>query len=209
MVTTDIRATHPLPQPCQTKSASCQPFAMSDQHSPCRSRARDWLAMATWQQFADAAPDLAAAVRARLTATKHHVLATLRKDGAPRVSGTEVDLTEDGHLRLGSMSEALKGKDLRRDGRFALHANPGDGSMDDGDAKLSQCPGHVARVIAEERPGDDGPASRQGSDRQRPVGIALGARQADTARHRSGDGLNGNGGRKREPLLLTSSLVRG
>ena len=93
--------------------------------------------MATWQQFADAAPDLAAAVRARLAATKHHVLATLRKDGAPRVSGTEVDLTEDGHLRLGSMSEALKGKDLKRDGRFALHANPGDGSMDGGDAKLS------------------------------------------------------------------------
>ncbi|MEZ0112218.1 hypothetical protein ABH920_006237 [Catenulispora sp. EB89] len=93
--------------------------------------------MATWQQFADAAPDLATAVRARLTATKHHVLATLRKDGAPRVSGTEVDLTEDGHLRLGSMADARKGKDLKRDGRFALHANPGDGSMDAGDAKLS------------------------------------------------------------------------
>ncbi len=93
--------------------------------------------MATWQQFADAAPDLAAPVRARLTATKHHVLATLRKDGAPRVSGTEVDFTEDGHLRLGSMTDALKGKDLKRDGRFAVHANPGDGSMDGGDAKLS------------------------------------------------------------------------
>ncbi|WP_194913740.1 pyridoxamine 5'-phosphate oxidase family protein [Catenulispora rubra] len=93
--------------------------------------------MATWQQFADAAPDLATAVRARLTATKHHVLATLRKDGAPRVSGTEVDLTEDGHLRLGSMSQARKGNGLKRDGRFALHANPGDDSMHDGDAKLS------------------------------------------------------------------------
>jgi hypothetical protein len=93
--------------------------------------------MATWQQFADTAPDLAAAVRARLTATKHHVLATLRKDGAPRVSGTEVDFTDDGHLRLGSMANARKGEDLKRDGRFALHANPGDGSMDGGDAKLS------------------------------------------------------------------------
>ena len=93
--------------------------------------------MTTWQQFADAAPTLAAPVRARLTATKHHVLATLRKDGTPRVSGTEVVFTEDGHLRLGSMVDALKGKDLKRDGRFALHANPGDGSMDGGDAKLS------------------------------------------------------------------------
>ena len=93
--------------------------------------------MATWQQFAASAPDLAAPVRTRLTATKHHVLATLRKDGAPRVSGTEVDFTDDGHLRLGSMAKALKGNDLKRDSRFALHANPGDGSMDGGDAKLS------------------------------------------------------------------------
>lgn len=93
--------------------------------------------MATWQEFAAAAPDLATPVRARLTATKHHVLATLRKDGAPRVSGTEVDFTDDGHLRLGSMADARKGHDLKRNGRFALHANPGDGSMDDGDAKLA------------------------------------------------------------------------
>jgi hypothetical protein len=93
--------------------------------------------MATWQQFADSAPDLASQVRARFTATKHHVLATLRKDGAPRVSGTETDFTEDGHLRMGSMPDALKGKDLKRDNRFALHANPGDGSMDGGDAKIA------------------------------------------------------------------------
>ena len=93
--------------------------------------------MATWQQFAESAPELAPPVRARLEATKHHVLATLRKDGAPRVSGTEIVLTEDDHLRTGSMADAVKGRDLKRDGRFALHANPGDGSMDGGDAKLS------------------------------------------------------------------------
>jgi hypothetical protein len=93
--------------------------------------------MATWQHFADTAPDLATAVRARFEAAKHHVLATLRHDGAPRVSGTEVVFTDDGHLRIGSMSDARKGKDLKRDPRFALHANPGDASMDDGDAKLS------------------------------------------------------------------------
>jgi len=93
--------------------------------------------MATWQQFAEAAPDLAAPVRARFTATKHHVLATLRRDGAPRVSGTEVDFDSAGRLRLGSMPDAMKGRDLKRDGRFALHANPGDGSMDGGDSKIS------------------------------------------------------------------------
>ena len=108
--------------------------------------------MATWQQFADSAPDLAAKVRARLTATKHHVLATLRKDGSPRVSGTEVDFTDDGRLRFGSMANARKGEDLKRDPRFALHANPGDGSMDGGDAKLS---GVVIELPSQDPEGSD------------------------------------------------------
>jgi hypothetical protein len=35
------------------------------------------------------------------------------------------------------MTGAVKVADLRRDGRFALHANPGDASMEGGDAKVS------------------------------------------------------------------------
>lgn len=89
-----------------------------------------------WQDFADDAPALALAVRARLEATKHHVLATLRRDGSPRVSGTEVQF-HGVELMAGGMPGSVKGADLRRDGRFALHANPGDGSMAGGDAKLS------------------------------------------------------------------------
>ena len=92
--------------------------------------------MATWQQFETEAPDLAAAVRARFEATKHHVLATLRKDGSPRVSGTEVRVY-DGDLTIGSMWQAVKARDLQRDGRYAVHANPGDGSMAGGDAKVA------------------------------------------------------------------------
>jgi hypothetical protein len=90
----------------------------------------------SWQQFEQEAPDLAAAVRARFEATKHHVLATLRSDGAPRASGTEV-IFSDGELLLGSMWKSVKALDLRRDGRFALHSNPGDGSMEGGDSKVS------------------------------------------------------------------------
>jgi Pyridoxamine 5'-phosphate oxidase len=92
--------------------------------------------MATWQQFEEEAPDLAKAVRERFEATKHHVLATLRRDGSPRVSGTEVRIY-DGDLTVGSMWGAVKARDLQRDGRFALHANPGDGSMAAGDAKVA------------------------------------------------------------------------
>ena len=93
--------------------------------------------MATWSEFREAAPELAAAVEARFRSAKHHILATLRRDGSPRVSGTEVDLTDGGGLRLGSMLDAVKAKDLRRDGRFALHAHPGDGSLEGGDAKVA------------------------------------------------------------------------
>jgi hypothetical protein len=44
--------------------------------------------MVTWKQFSEEVPALADAVQARFKAHKHHVLATLRKDGSPRVSGT-------------------------------------------------------------------------------------------------------------------------
>ncbi len=92
--------------------------------------------MASWEEFEREAPDLARRVGARFKATKHHVLATLRKDGSPRVSGTEVEF--DGpDILLGSMGGSVKARDLQRDPRFALHANPGDGSMEGGDAKIS------------------------------------------------------------------------
>jgi hypothetical protein len=92
--------------------------------------------MTTWARFASEAEDLAAAVRARFDATRHHVLATLRRDGSPRVSGTEVAF-HGPDLTIGSMWAAVKARDLQRDGRFALHANPGDGTMAGGDAKVS------------------------------------------------------------------------
>ncbi|MER5353062.1 pyridoxamine 5'-phosphate oxidase family protein [Kitasatospora sp. NPDC002551] len=92
--------------------------------------------MATWQDFEHEAPDLAPAVRARFEANKHHVLATLRSDGSPRVSGIEVDFV-GADLMLGSMLGAVKALDLRRDPRFALHSNPSDETLADGDSKLS------------------------------------------------------------------------
>lgn len=102
--------------------------------------------MATWRQFADEAPELAGAVRARFEAAKHHVLATLRSDGSPRVSGTEVQF-HGADLMAGMMHRSAKALDLRRDGRFALHANPGDGSMEGGDAKVA---GRAVEVVGED-----------------------------------------------------------
>jgi hypothetical protein len=98
--------------------------------------------MPSFSDLEAAAPELAARVRERFTAHKHHTLATLRRDGSPRISGTEVEVDDDGELYLGSMTGALKARDLQRDGRFALHCHPidppeGDPSGWVGEAKLA------------------------------------------------------------------------
>lgn len=67
-------------------------------------------------------------------------MATLREDGAPRISGTEVDFGEEG-LALGMMGGSLRAADLRRDRRVALHSCTADPDDDPtvwlGDAKIS------------------------------------------------------------------------
>jgi hypothetical protein len=91
--------------------------------------------MASWSAFETDAPELAAMVRARLEAHRHHVMATLRASGAPRVSGTEVAFWRD-DLVLGSMWQARKALDLQRDPRVAIHSNPSDEKLDGGDARI-------------------------------------------------------------------------
>jgi hypothetical protein len=93
--------------------------------------------MAGWSEVEAGAPELAGLARRYLDLRTHKVLATLRRDGSPRVSATEIRFA-DGELWLGSMPGALKARDLQRDPRFALHggsAEPSEGW--DGDAKLS------------------------------------------------------------------------
>ena len=58
--------------------------------------------MASWNDVSVVAPGFAVAVRVILDANKHKTLATLRKDGSPRISGIEVDFV-DGELWLGAM----------------------------------------------------------------------------------------------------------
>ncbi|MDA0179602.1 pyridoxamine 5'-phosphate oxidase family protein [Solirubrobacter phytolaccae] len=102
--------------------------------------------MATWNEFETAAPDLADRIRASFKAHTHLTIATLRKDGAPRISGTEVQFEGD-DLWIGSMANALKAKDLQRDPRFALHS--GSVEPDEGlaDAKIA---GHAHGVPNQE-----------------------------------------------------------
>jgi hypothetical protein len=92
--------------------------------------------MASWQEVEAAVPELAAAVRAALDAHKHKVLATLRADGSPRVSGNEVTF-KDGEVWLGMMHRSVKALDLLRDPRLAVHSATVDAELKLGDAKLA------------------------------------------------------------------------
>src|SRR6201991_1640105 len=97
--------------------------------------------MASWRDFEQAEPEFAQRVRALFDARKHKTIATLRADGSPRISGIEATF-EDGELTFGSMPNARKGADLRRDPRFALHSatvDPVEGSEAQwpGEAKIS------------------------------------------------------------------------
>jgi hypothetical protein len=97
--------------------------------------------MAAWSEFAAAEPQFAERVHRLFTDHKHHTMATLRRDGSPRISGTEVGF-EGGELYLGMMAGALRAMDLRRDPRLAIHGHTvdppeeGPGSWP-GDAKLA------------------------------------------------------------------------
>ncbi|SDF55417.1 Pyridoxamine 5'-phosphate oxidase [Lentzea fradiae] len=93
--------------------------------------------MATWGEFAAEQPEMAAFVEGRFAADRHAMIATLRKDGAPRISGVEPDFSR-GELWAGMMPGSLKSRDLQRDSRFALHCVSTVASMtSDGDAKIS------------------------------------------------------------------------
>ncbi len=76
--------------------------------------------MASWGEIEQAQPEFARRVRDRFDAGRHKTIATVRADGAPRISGIECEFV-DGELRFGSMAGARKGADLHRDPRFALH----------------------------------------------------------------------------------------
>jgi hypothetical protein len=92
--------------------------------------------MPSWSTFESEAPALAQQVRERLAAHKHQTLATIRRDGSPRISGTESEL-RDGELWIGSMWRARKALDLRADPRFALHSGSDDPPDWKGDSKLA------------------------------------------------------------------------
>ena len=116
--------------------------------------------MATWAEFEASEPRFAARVRKLMTNRKHLTMATLRRDGSPRISGTEVQFAGD-HLQIGSMPRAVKAGDLIRDQRLAIHGptrDPAKSGSWRGEAKIAgrarEVPGagdgHTFRIEVDE-----------------------------------------------------------
>ena len=74
-----------------------------------------------------------------MSTRKHLTMATLRRDGSPRISGTEVKFTGE-QLTIGSMLRAMKANDLLRDPRVSIHGPTNDPAKSGawrGEAKIS------------------------------------------------------------------------
>jgi hypothetical protein len=101
--------------------------------------------MASFSDVESEEPQFAARVRAAFDARAHKVLATLRADGSPRISGIEMKFVA-GEPWLAGMPASVKFDDLRRDPRFALHSGSAEPDVFRADAKLS---GRAAQVTAD------------------------------------------------------------
>jgi hypothetical protein len=104
--------------------------------------------MASWAEVEAHAPELAARARSLFDAFTHKTMATLRRDGSPRISGTEVEFA-DGEAWIGSMGRAVKALDLQRDPRFAIHSGSADPPDWPGDAKIAGTVEEVSEPGAE------------------------------------------------------------
>ncbi len=92
--------------------------------------------MATWDELAAEVPALAAAIHDRFAANLHHVVGTIRPDGSPRLSGSEVHF-DDGEVTIGMMARSRKLADVERNPRIEIHSAPLEDDLAAGDAKLA------------------------------------------------------------------------
>ena len=100
--------------------------------------------MASFADVETDEPEFAARVRAAFDAHRHKILATLRADGSPRVSGIETSFAA-GELWLAGMPRSVKFADLRHDPRMALHSGSDEPDSFHADAKVS---GRAVEVTA-------------------------------------------------------------
>lgn len=89
----------------------------------------------SWKTLEDQQPDLAAFGKARLHNNVAY-LATIRKDGSPRVHPF-TPIIGEGHFFAFMEPTSPKGHDLRRAGQFAVHCSVSDTSGESGEFFVS------------------------------------------------------------------------
>ena len=100
------------------------------------------LSMAAWVDVQSGAADLADTVGKTFAIRKHATMATVQRDAAPRISGTDVGLRRRRGDLPRMMPGARRAADLRRDPRVAVHCPTEDTPTDDparwrGDGKIT------------------------------------------------------------------------
>jgi hypothetical protein len=80
--------------------------------------------MATWHDFARAQPQMAQVLRGILEGIPIAYLATVRKDGSPRVHPF-CPVFANGRMFIAVNENSPKRWDLKNDSRYAMHALPG------------------------------------------------------------------------------------
>ena len=103
----------------------------------------------SWKDLENARPELAAFGVERFRRFDVAYLATIRKDGSPRVHPV-TPIIGQGRLFLFMEPTSPKGYDLRRDGRYALHCSVSNSSGESGEFFIS---GHATSI--------DNPATRR------------------------------------------------
>jgi len=91
--------------------------------------------MMTFAEFESTAPEIGAFVRKKIETTGLALVGTTRRDGWPRVSAWELFICE-GRIYVGSMPNAVKVKDLRRDPRCCIFTPLADKDDLEGEGKL-------------------------------------------------------------------------
>ena len=104
-----------------------------------------------WRDVERLTGPLAAAAALRFAAHEHHVMATVRADGRPRVSGTNIYIT-DGMMWLGMMPGAARQRDLEARPWCSVHSAPLNAELPHGEGDV--------RIDADVRRLDDGESRR-------------------------------------------------
>ena len=99
-----------------------------------------------WDAFVQACPEIGVPATARFENDQVLIVATLRRDGFPRISPCEPDIVA-GHLMIGMMWRSQKVLDLERDTRVSVHSKVPDREGSEGDIKC------YGRAVAIDDPG--------------------------------------------------------